>query len=373
MTNEYENRAPEADDLQTREPEIIDVAIIGAGPAGMTAGLYAGRAGLTTRMFEAMAFGGQLAQTSELQNYPGYTQDMGGFQLAMEMKQQAESFGAQEISQGVTSVDLHGDPKVITTAQGRYLAKTVIVATGSRPRKLDVPGEAELTGKGVSYCATCDGFFFRGKAVAVVGGGDTAAADALYLSKICSDVYVIHRRDQLRASHSYQVQMQAASNIHFIWNTVVDQVLEENGMVGGLALRPAYGEGADPSAIAAAAEAAKVAEAEAAAAEAAEAAEAAKVAETVENVEALVSATPATTILPVSGLFVAVGTVPNTEFLAGELELSESGHVVADESGKTSVPGVFAAGDVRTKTLRQVTTAVGDGANAATAAAEYLF
>lgn len=336
------------------EPEIIDVAIIGAGPAGMTAGLYAGRAGLTTRMFETMAFGGQLAQTSELQNYPGYTQDMGGFQLAMEMKQQAESFGAQEISQGVTGVDFHADPKVITTAQGRYLAKTVIVATGSRPRKLDVPGEAELTGKGVSYCATCDGFFFRGKAVAVVGGGDTAAADALYLSKICSDVYVIHRRDKLRASHSYQVQMQAASNIHFIWNTVVYQVVEENGMVGGLTLRPAYGEGADLSAAAAAVEAAKVAE-------------------TIENVEAPASVTPATAILPVSGVFVAVGTVPNTEFLAGELELSESGHVVADESGKTSVPGVFAAGDVRTKTLRQVTTAVGDGANAATAAAEYLF
>lgn len=303
-------------------PQIIDVAVIGSGPAGMTAGLYAARAGLSTRIFEALAFGGQLAQTSELENYPGFVQQTGGFQLAMDMKKQAESFGAAEISQGVVSADLAANPKVIRTSTGEYLARAVIVATGSRPRKLGVPGEAELTGKGVSYCATCDGFFFRGKDVLVVGGGDTAAADALYLSRICNRVVVVHRRDALRAAHSYREQLSRTENVEFVWNSVVDRLVNENGMVAGAVVR---------------------------------------------NLE---DGTVST--IAASGVFVAIGTVPNVEFLGDALEQDQSGYLITDEDGRTSVPGVFAAGDVRAKTLRQVTTAVGDGANAATAAAEYL-
>ena len=300
----------------------MDMAIIGAGPAGMTAGLYGARAGLSTCMFEALAFGGQLAQTSELQNYPGFVQGGSGFQLAMDMKKQAEGFGAKEISEGVVSVDVACDPKIIRTSAGEYEARTVIVATGSRPRLLGVPGEEELRGRGVSYCATCDGFFFRGKDVVVVGGGDTAAADALYLSRICNKVILVHRRDKLRASLSYVTQLQTAENVEYRWNTVVDAFTGESMLSGAVVRDLVTGE---------------------------------------------------SETLAVSGAFVAVGTVPNTEFLAGAVQLNEAGYIVTDENGATSVPGVFAAGDVRAKTLRQVTTAVGDGATAATAAVEYLF
>ncbi len=299
-----------------------DVAIIGAGPAGLTAAMYCARAGLDCAMVEAVSFGGQLAQTEHLENYPGFNQSMSGYELSEIMHQQAEGFGAKTIYDEVTSVDFQSDPKVLTMAYGTIQAKVVIVATGARPAKLGLPNEDALKGSGISYCATCDGNFFKGKDVVIVGGGDTAAADAIYLSRICNKIYMIVRRDELRATAIYHEKLDHLENVEIVWNTVVEEALEDDGMVSGVKLRNRV---------------------------------------TGEESE-----------LPVSAIFIAVGTTPNTEFLDGKLELDQTAHIVADEMGKTSVPGVFAAGDVRTKVLRQVSTGVGDGANAADAAADYL-
>ena len=302
---------------------VIDIAIIGAGPAGLTAGLYAARAGMDAVVFERVSPGGQLAQTDHLENYPGFPEGTEGFQLAFSMKQQADNFGVRTVSEEVVSVDLQADPKVLTTPFGTHAARAVIVATGARPRKLGVANEEKLTGRGVSYCATCDGNFFRGKAVAVVGGGNTAAADALYLARICEKVYLIHRRDQLRATAVYHQRLADLPNVEFVWNSTVSSL--EANEAGAL-----------------------------------------------ERVEVRDKNTGDTRLLEVSGLFVAVGTLPNTEFLDGALALDEAGYIVADETGATSVEGVWAAGDVRTKHLRQVVTAVSDGAVCAEQAAEHL-
>lgn len=299
-----------------------DVVIIGAGPAGLTAAMYCARAGLDCAMVEAVSFGGQLAQTEHLENYPGFNQSMSGYELSEIIHQQAEGFGAKTIYDEVTSVDFQSDPKVLTMAYGTIQAKVVIVATGARPAKLGLPNEDALKGSGISYCATCDGNFFKGKDVVIVGGGDTAAADAIYLSRICNKIYMIVRRDELRATAIYHEKLDHLENVEIVWNTVVEEALEDDGMVSGVKLRNRV---------------------------------------TGEESE-----------LPVSAIFIAVGTTPNTEFLDGKLELDQTAHIVADEMGKTSVPGVFAAGDVRTKVLRQVSTGVGDGANAADAAADYL-
>lgn len=304
-------------------PPVIDIAIIGAGPAGLTAGLYAARAGMDAVVFERVSPGGQLAQTDHLENYPGFPEGTEGFQLAFSMKQQADNFGVRTVSEEVVSVDLQSDPKVLTTPFGTHLARAVIVATGARPRKLGVANEDKLTGRGVSYCATCDGNFFRGKTVAVVGGGNTAAADALYLARICEKVYLIHRRDQLRATAVYHQRLADLPNVEFVWNSTVSSL--EANEAGAL-----------------------------------------------ERVEVRDKNTGDTRLLEVSGLFVAVGTIPNTEFLDGALTLDEAGYIVADETGATSVGGVWAAGDVRTKQLRQVVTAVSDGAVCAEQAAEHL-
>lgn len=247
---------------------------------------------------------------------------MSGYELSEIMHQQAEGFGAKTIYDEVTSVDFQSDPKVLTMAYGTIQAKVVIVATGARPAKLGLPNEDALKGSGISYCATCDGNFFKGKDVVIVGGGDTAAADAIYLSRICNKIYMIVRRDELRATAIYHEKLDHLENVEIVWNTVVEEALEDDGMVSGVKLRNRV---------------------------------------TGEESE-----------LPVSAIFIAVGTTPNTEFLDGKLELDQTAHIVADEMGKTSVPGVFAAGDVRTKVLRQVSTGVGDGANAADAAADYL-
>ncbi len=302
--------------------ETFDIAIIGSGPAGMTAGLYAARAGLNAAIFERISPGGQLAQTEHLENYPGFPQGSGGFELAWSMHEQATNFGVKTITEEVTAVDFTQNPKLLTTAFGEYLAKSVVVATGARPRKLGIAREEELQGRGVSYCATCDGNFFRGKKVAVVGGGNTAVADAIYLSRICEKVYLIHRRDQLRATAIYHDRLKAIENIEFVWDSVVTELHDENGALSGV---------------------------------------------TVKNVK-----TEEQKQLDIAGLFVAVGTQPNTEFLQGALDLDETGYIVADETGKTAIPGVYAAGDVRTKQLRQVVTAVADGALCAEEAAEYL-
>lgn len=304
--------------------ETVDVAVIGAGPAGLTAGLYAARGGLSVVAIERITPGGQLAQTERVENYPGFPEGAEGWKLAYDMQQQAQSFGVQIASDDVASVDFASEPKTVTAKSGNvYSARSVIIASGAHPRKLDVPGEGALAGRGVSYCATCDGNFFRGKVAVVVGGGNTAAGDALYLSRICEKVYLVHRRDTLRATKIYHDRLAETENVEFVWNATTDRIVEgEDGAVSGIVVKD------------------------------------------------LKSGEERT--IDCSAVFVAVGTEPNTEFLRGAIDLDEGGYVVADESGRTSVPGVFAAGDVRTKTLRQVVTAVSDGAQAAENAAEYL-
>ena len=305
------------------EDRVLDVAIIGAGPAGLTAALYATRSGLDTAVFERIAPGGQLAQTEHLENYPGYMLSTSGFELAMTMHQQALSFGAEFVNEEVAAVDFSCDPKrIITAFANTFRAKCVIVATGARPRHLGLALEEELQGKGISYCATCDGNFFRGKDVIVVGGGNTAAADAIYLSRICHKVYVVHRRDKLRATAIYHKRLNDLENVEFLWNSEVIGIVEAEGKVIGAEVKNRQ--------------------------------------------------TGDSKIVDCSALFIAVGTLPNTEFLDGALELDETGYIIADESGLTAVPGVFAAGDVRTKGLRQVVTAVSDGAITAEEAAGYL-
>ncbi len=299
-----------------------DIAIIGAGPAGLTAGLYAARAGLKPVIFERLSPGGQLAQTEHLENYPGYNANTSGFDLSMIMADQAFSFGASVISEEVTSVEDMGAVKVIRTPFGTYWAKSVVIATGARPKKLGLPLEEELTGKGVSYCATCDGNFFRGKDVAVIGGGDTAAADAIYLSRICRKVYLVHRRDTLRATPIYHDRLREIENLEFVWDSVATSLVETDGRLSGVQVANL---------------------------------------KTNEQRE-----------LPVSAIFIAVGMAPNSENFASLVPLSPQGYVMTGDGTTTATPGVFVAGDVRTTPLRQVVTAVADGALAAQAAAEYL-
>ncbi|MEG0791744.1 MAG: thioredoxin-disulfide reductase [Gordonibacter sp.] len=301
---------------------VIDIAIIGAGPAGLSAALYGARAGLETVMFERISAGGQLAQTEHMENYPGFPEGANGFELAFSMKQQADRFGARTVGEEVTSVDFTQEPKVLTTAFSEHRAKSVIIATGARPRKLGLELEDELQGRGVSYCATCDGNFFRGKEVMVVGGGNTAVGDAIYLARICKKVYLVHRRDKLRATAIYHKRLEALPNLEFVWNATPRKLVTDEGRLAGV------------------------------------------------RVEVLTTGEERD--IPVEGLFVAVGTQPNTEFLDGALRTDETGYLVADETGVTEVPGVYAAGDVRTKFLHQVVTAVSDGAITAEEAAEYL-
>lgn len=299
-----------------------DVAVVGAGPAGLTAALYAARAGLSVVVLEALMPGGQMGETGRIDNYPGFPEGVSGFDLTMQMQEQCTRFGVEFVNEGLASCDLATAPKRLDTAARTLWARAVIVATGSHSRKLDVPGEAELAGRGVSYCATCDGNFFRGKTVVVVGGGNTAAADAIYLSRICETVHLVHRRDRLRATAAEQRRIADIDNVVFHMNKTVRTIEGEGGAVSGVVI---------------------------------------------EDVQ-----TGETEEIPASAVFVAVGKVPNTDVFAGQLPLDEAGCVRADESGATGVAGVFAAGDVRAKRLRQVATAVGDGANAAEAAAEWL-
>lgn len=301
--------------------KIYDVIIIGAGPAGLAAALYAGRARLSTLVIEKIKDGGQIVITDEIENYPGAVEGESGPSLIAKMVAQANHFGAEKVFDTVQDVELEGDVKVIKGAKAEYQGKTVIIATGASPKPIGCPGEKELTGKGVSYCATCDGMFYRGKTVAVVGGGDTAAADALYLSRLCEKVYLIHRRDTLRASRSYLPLLEQAGNVEFLWNTQVEELLCE-GALSGVRLKNGLSN------------------------------------ETRE--------------LSCAGVFVAVGSVPATELVRGQVELDPAGYVPADETTRTSLPGVYAIGDLRKKPLRQVVTAVADGAVAAHFIEEYL-
>ena len=298
--------------------EVYDLAIIGAGPAGLTAALYAARAGLSTALFERLSPGGQCAQTEHLENYPGYTRSTSGFELSMDMYDQALSFGAKAIMEDVTSVDFSAEPNKLVTPFNTYFARTVIVAT-----QLGLPREDELRGRGVSYCATCDGNFYRDKDVVVVGGGNTAAADVIYLARICRKVYLVHRRDKLRATAIYHERLRELGNVEFCWDSIAEEFIAgENGRVTGLKLR---------------------------------------------NVK-----TDDERVLAASAVFIAIGMRPYTAFLKGDLETDGGGYIVADAMGRTTMPGVFAAGDVRTKELRQVVTAVADGANCAQSASEFL-
>ncbi|HIY00965.1 MAG TPA: thioredoxin-disulfide reductase [Candidatus Blautia faecipullorum] len=301
--------------------EIYDLAILGAGPAGISAAVYAARARLKTLWLEKkFTQGGQIVNTYEVDNYPGLP-GMNGMELGEAMAAHAEKLGAVPMRETVVSVEDEGSLKVIRTKKNEYRARTVIFAFGAEHRQLGIPGEQELSGMGVSYCATCDGAFFKDGTVAVVGGGNTAVEDAVFLSRICRKVYVVHRRNQLRADKILQERLFACGNVEILWDTV-----------------PVSIEGTEET-------------------------EALKVRGTKTETE---------TLLPVDGVFIAVGVVPNTQKLKGLVKLDENGYVAAGEDGITSVPGFFAAGDIRAKNLRQVVTAVSDGANAVASVQRYL-
>ena len=300
---------------------VYDMIIIGGGPGGYTAALYAARAGLDVIVLEKLSAGGQMALTHQIDNYPGFEEGIDGFTLAEKMQAQAERFGAQSEYAEVHSVDLNANPKVIETSEGTFYGKTVVFATGAGPRELGAPKEKELVGRGVAYCAACDGMFYKGKTVVVVGGGNSAAADALLLSRIAKKVIIVHRRDTLRATKIYHEPLMKAENVEFQWNSVVEELLHEKKVTGVRLKNVQTGE--------------------------------------VTEVEA-------------DGVFISVGRKPATELVAGQLELDRSGYVVAGETTETNIPGVYAVGDVRTKLLRQVVTAVADGAMAVHMAEEFL-
>lgn len=300
---------------------VYDMVIIGGGPGGYTAALYAARAGLDVIVLEKLSAGGQMALTHQIDNYPGFEEGIDGFTLAEKMQAQAERFGAQGEYAEVHSVDLNANPKVIETSEGTFYGKTVVFATGAGPRELGAPKEKELVGRGVAYCAACDGMFYKGKTVVVVGGGNSAAADALLLSRIAKKVIIVHRRDTLRATKIYHEPLIKAENVEFQWNSVVEELLHEK-KVTGVRLK---------------------------------------------NVQ-----TGEVTEVAADGVFISVGRKPATELVAGQLELDRSGYVVAGETTETNIPGVYAVGDVRTKLLRQVVTAVADGAMAVHMAEEFL-
>lgn len=301
--------------------KIYDVVIIGGGPGGCTAALYCARAGLSTIVLEKLSAGGQMALTSQIDNYPGFEEGIDGFTLAEKMEQGAVRFGADTELAEVLHVDFSNEIKVIESSEGTFKARTVIIATGAVPRKLGVPGEKELVGRGVGYCATCDGMFYRNKTVMVVGGGNTAAADAMTLSRICKKVLLIHRRDSLRATKVYHKQLEETENIEFYWDATVSEFLYDKKLTGAKLHNEKTGKDTEIS---------------------------------------------------VDGAFISIGRKPASELFEGILAMDKGGYIVADESTRTSIPGVFAIGDVRTKALRQVVTAVADGAVASHYIEEYL-
>ena len=313
--------------LQHREQEanitehIYDMIVVGGGPGGYTAALYAARAGLDTVILEKLSAGGQMALTEQIDNYPGFEDGIDGFSLGEKMKRGTERFGVETKLAEVLSLDLSGTVKKAETSEGPLLARTIVLATGAGPRELGIEGEQELIGKGVNYCAACDGMFYKNKTVVIAGGGNTAAADALILSRICKKVIVVHRRDTLRATKIYHEPLMKAENVEFRWDSEIIELLHDEKVIG-IRLR---------------------------------------------NVK-----TGEETTLACDGVFVSIGRKPSSELVKDQVEVDPAGYIIADESTRTNIPGVFAVGDVRTKALRQVVTAVADGATAVHYAEEYL-
>ena len=300
---------------------IYDMIIIGGGPGGYTAALYAARAGLDVIVLEKLSAGGQMALTSQIDNYPGFEDGIDGFTLGEKMQAGAEKFGAKTEYAEVFSVDLKSIPKVVETSEGTFYGHTVVLATGASPRELGVSGEKELIGRGVHYCAACDGMFYKGKTVVIVGGGNTAAADAFVLSRIAKKIILVHRRDTLRATKVYHDPLMRAENVDFRWNSTISEFISD-GKVTGVKIKDVN--------------------------------------------------TGEESVVECDGVFISVGRKPATELVKDQLELDSGGYVIADESTKTNIPGVYAVGDVRIKKVRQIVTAVADGAVAAHEAEEYL-
>lgn len=315
------------DTLQHREQEaniaehIYDMIVVGGGPGGYTAALYAARAGLDTVVLEKLSAGGQMALTEQIDNYPGFEDGIDGFSLGEKMKRGTERFGVETKLAEVLSLDLSGTVKKAETSEGPLFARIIVLATGAGPRELGIEGEQELIGKGVNYCAACDGMFYKNKTVVIAGGGNTAAADALILSRICKKVIVVHRRDTLRATKIYHEPLMKAENVEFRWDSEIIELLHDEKVIG-IRLR---------------------------------------------NVK-----TGEETTLACDGVFVSIGRKPSSELVKDQVEVDPAGYIIADESTRTNIPGVFAVGDVRTKALRQVVTAVADGATAVHYAEEYL-
>ena len=300
---------------------VYDMIIVGGGPGGYASALYASRAGLDVLVMEKLSAGGQMALTEQIDNYSGFAEGIDGWQLAEQMQRQAERFGAKTEYAEVNSLDLKAKPRVIDSSAGVFHAKTVVIATGAGPRELGLDNEKSLMGRGLAYCAACDGMFYRGKTVVLVGGGNSAAEDALILSRLAKKVILVHRRDSLRATKVYHEPLMKAENVEFRWNSVVEELLAEDRIKGVRLRNLVSGEQSE---------------------------------------------------VPCDGVFVSIGRKPASELVANQLELDEGGYIIADETTVTSIPGVYAVGDVRRKPMRQVITAVADGAVAVHMAEEYL-
>lgn len=300
--------------------KIYDVVIIGGGPGGYSAALYCARSGMSVLVLEKLSPGGQMATTGQVDNYPGFEDGIDGFELGEKMKKGADRFGAETAFDEVIRVDLQAEPKKITTTGGELLTKTVVIATGASPRELGLPEEKKLRGRGVAYCAVCDGMRYKDKTVVVSGGGNSAAEDALFLAKICKKVYLVHRRDALRASMVYQNALKD-SPVEFLWNSRIEEILHEKKVTGVRLADVKSGEERE---------------------------------------------------IACDGVFVAIGRVPDTAVFEGQVERNEQGYIIADETTRTNVPGVFAVGDVRTKPLRQIVTAASDGAVASKFIEEFI-
>jgi thioredoxin reductase (NADPH) len=300
---------------------LYDLIVIGGGPAGLTAAIYAGRAALRTLVVGSAMQGGQIATTSMVENYPGFPEGINGFELATSFVRQAEAFGARILNDAASEVDLTAHPFVVKTHDQTYRARAVIIATGAFPRKLGIPGEKEFFGRGVSTCATCDGFFYRDKVAVVIGGGDSAIDEGLFLTRFARQVIVVHRRDELRASKQLQARAFANPKMHFVWDSVAEEILGDSGVTGVRVRNVKSGE---------------------------------------------------TRFIQTDGVFVYVGLVPATKIFRGQVEMDASDYIVTDSHQRTSVPGVFAAGDVQNPDFRQVVIAAGSGATAAIEADRFL-